>query len=108
ESSDGFDDAKEVSDFDASLPRADADRESEFMTAWGRATGIGGENDCRGHAECPCWRGSVQVGKANSREEGWPVRIADLTKESSFGLLRVRAFDPGRPEAALPESGAPG
>ncbi len=32
------------------------------------------------------------------------MRIADLTKDSTFGLLRVRSVDPGRPKAALPES----
>ena len=44
------------------------------------------------------------MGKANSREERWPVSVADLTKDSSFGLLRIRPIDPSRPKAAFPES----
>ena len=73
------------------------------MTASGAATGMGGENRVAGMLNSFLVR-VVEVGKANSREERWPVGVADLTKDSSFGLLRVRAIDPGRPKAALAKS----
>ena len=48
--------------------------------------------------------GLVEVVKANAGKERWSVDVADLAKDNPFGLFSVGAVDPGRPEAAFPES----